>query len=154
MDSPTALIARPDAVLLGLSAESRESVLRLLHEQLAACPGVTDAPRLLHDVLERAMLAPVCIADDIALPHARTEAVARLVLGVARLVAPGTGFDAEHPRVRLVFMVGAPRTQPDSYLEMVAGISRLLRAEGVRAALLAAKDETAFRAVLARGAGV
>jgi mannitol/fructose-specific phosphotransferase system IIA component (Ntr-type) len=152
VDLPSQLLAKPDAILLDLVATSREAALCGLHAQLAGAPGVTDAPALLHGLLERAMLAPVCIAPDVALPHARTTAVNRVVLGVARIAAPGVGFDAEHPHVRLVFMVGTPKQAVEDYLLSVAAITRLLKTEGIRTGLLAARTEAEFRALLARGA--
>lgn len=152
MDLPSQLLAQPDALILDLAANSREAALCALHAQLAKSPEVTDAPQFLHGLLERAMLAPVCIAADVALPHARTAAVKRVVMGVARVAAPGVGFDAEHPHVRLIFMVGTPKHQVEEYLLAVAAITRLLKTEGVRAGLLAAKTEAEFRALLARGA--
>jgi mannitol/fructose-specific phosphotransferase system IIA component (Ntr-type) len=107
---------------------------------------------LLRDILERVMVAHVCIAEEVALPHARTTAVNRIVLGVARIKEPGVGFDGEHPNVRLVFMIGTPRNQVEEYLRLVAAISRLLRKPGARVALLAAPTEADFRVVLAGGA--
>ncbi|MDB6167683.1 MAG: putative IIA-like nitrogen-regulatory protein PtsN [Verrucomicrobia bacterium] len=152
MDLPSQLLGKPDALILDLVANSREAALCTLHAQLAASPAVKDAPLFLHGLLERAMLAPVCIAPEVALPHARTTAVERVVLGVARIAAPGVGFDAEHPQVRLVFMVGTPKQQVEEYLLSVAAITRLLKTDGVRAGLLTARTEAEFRALLARGA--
>ncbi len=134
--------------MLDLAVDSREAALRILHARLAAAPGVTDPPRLLLDLLERAMVASVCIAPDVALPHARTTAVERLVLGVARLAAPGVAFDGEHPAIRLVFMIGTPRREVEAYLNAVAGISRLLKTDGAKEALFAATTEPDFRAAL------
>lgn len=153
MDSPNDLIAQPDVVLIDLDASSRVAVLRGLHTALSAVPGVNDADRFLKDLQERARVASVCIAADVALPHARTVGVDRLVLGVARLGEPGVTFDAEHPAVRLVFMIGTPKQQVEGYLKLVSALSRLLRKEGVRAGLLAAKTEAEFRAVLSNGVG-
>jgi len=152
VDLPTSLLAQPDALLLDLVANSRESAIVALHAQLAKSPAVKDAGQFLHGLLERAMVAPVCIAADVALPHARTEAVDRVVIGVARVAAPGVGFDAEHPAVRLIFMVGTPKQQVEEYLLTVAAITRTVKADGVRAGLLAAKTGAEFTALLARGA--
>ncbi|MEO6875086.1 MAG: PTS sugar transporter subunit IIA [Opitutaceae bacterium] len=152
MDLPTQLLAQPDALMLDLVANSREAAIMGLHAQLAKSPAVKDAPELLHGLLERAMLAPVCVAMDVALPHARTTAVERVVIGVARVAAPGVAFDAGHLAVRLIFMVGTPTQQVDEYLLAVAAITRLLKADGVHAGLLAAKTGAEFTALLARGA--
>jgi len=152
VESSIELIARPDVVMLDLAATSRDSALRTLHAELARQPGVTDGELFLKDMLERVGLAPVCIATDVALPHARTTAVERIVLGVGRLAAPGVGFDGDHPNVRLMFMIGTPRQHVEEYLKLVAALSRLLRKTGAREALIQAPNETEFRALLARGA--
>ena len=148
---PTEFIAEPDVVLLDLPARPGEEAIRALHRRLAAeSDAVTDAPRFLDELLERMRIAPVCIAEDIALPHARTDAVRRLVLGVAR--APeGIAFDAAHPRVQLVFLIGTPKSAVTEYLRVVAALTRLLRPPAARAALMAAADEAEFRALLSGG---
>lgn len=138
-------------VLIDVEPNSRPAVLRALHGALSAVPGVNDSARFLRDLQERARVASVCIAADVALPHARTAAVDRLMLGVARIKEPGVAFDEDHPAVRLVFMIGTPRLQVEGYLKLVSALSRVLRKEGLRAALLAAATEEEFRALLAGG---
>ena len=150
MNSPTELIAAPDAVAIDLKVASGDEAIRALHQRLrAATPDVKDAAQFLKDLLERAAIASVCIADDVALPHARTAAVNRIVLAVARTATP-VAFDAEHPAVRLVFLIGTPKAAVAEYLQTVAALSRLLKNRATRAALLAAPTEAEFRAVLAR----
>lgn len=152
MKPPTDLIANPDAVVLDLHAASGEEAIRVLHGRLGAAEGaVTDAPRFLDDLLERARVASVCIADEVALPHARTAGVGRMVLAVGRAVGD-IAFDAEHPRIRLVFLIGTPKAAVRDYLQVVAALSRLLKDPAARTALLATPTEQEFRALLARGA--
>jgi mannitol/fructose-specific phosphotransferase system IIA component (Ntr-type) len=148
--SPHQLIAAPDAVIIGLEAASGDEAIRALHQRLrAATPDVNDAAQFLRDLLARTAVASVCIADDVALPHARTAAVDRIVLAVARTAVPVV-FDAEHPDVRLVFLIGTPKAAVGEYLQTVAALSRLLKNGATRADLLAAPTEADFRAVLAR----
>jgi mannitol/fructose-specific phosphotransferase system IIA component (Ntr-type) len=148
---PTELIAEPDAVMLDLEAESGEAAVRVLHERLAAVSdAVLDAPNFLADLTLRMRLAPVCIADDIALPHARTHAVSRMVLAAARSRQP-IPFDPLHPAVRLIFLIGTPKAAVTGYLQAVAVLSRRLRDPATRAGLYAATDEAEFRALLSGG---
>jgi mannitol/fructose-specific phosphotransferase system IIA component (Ntr-type) len=148
--APIELIAEPDVVMSGLSARTPEEAIAELHAQLClTTTAVKNPPQLLAALLERFRLASVGIAADIALPHARTDAVDRMVLGVGRS-AYGVAFDALHPQVRLIFLVATPRQQVAEYLYMVAALSRLLKTEGVRGALLAARNEEELRAPLAR----
>lgn len=149
--TPTGFIADPDTVLLDLPAKSGEEAVRALHARLAAASdGIADAPRLLEELLERMRQGPVAIADQIALPHARSDAVRRLVLGVAR-TAEGVPFDPVHRNVRLVFLIGTPREGVTDYLKAVAALTRLLRPAAARKALMAATDEAEFRALLSGG---
>ena len=151
MESPTELIAQPSAVLLDFSAASRDAAIRTLHGSIQTAPGVRDAERFLFDLLERAMLSSVCIAPAIAMPHARTDSVDQVVFAAARLAEPGVAFDSEHPKVRLMFLIGTPRQHVDAYLQLVAALSRTLKADGVLAGLLSARNKEEFRGWLARG---
>jgi mannitol/fructose-specific phosphotransferase system IIA component (Ntr-type) len=151
VSSPTEFFAEPDSVVLDLEAETGEAAVRILHRRLAEVPGaVVDARGFLADLLTRMQLGPVCIADDIALPHARTNAVTHLVLAVGRAVQP-IPFDADHPRVRLIFLIGTPKDAVTGYLKAVAALSRMLKNPATRAGLYSARDEAEFRALLSGG---
>ena len=95
-------------------------------------------------------LSPVCIADDIALPHARTNAVSRLVLAIGRTEGP-LPFDSQHLGVRLIFLIGTPKRAVTEYLQAVSVLSRMLKNPATRAGLYAASDEAEFRALLSGG---
>lgn len=152
MTQPNELISNPDSVVLDLGAKTGEEAIRELHRRLGSASGaITDGPKFLDDLIERASVASVCIAGDIALPHARTTAVGRLVLAVGRS-AHDIAFDAEHPGVRLVFLIGTPKDAVTDYLKLVAALSRLLKDPAVRRGLLAAKSEVEFLALLAQRA--
>ena len=151
---PNDLIANPDVLALELRAASGEAAIAELHGHLGSGAGaIDDEPRFLADLLERSRLASVCIADELAMPHARTAAVDRMVLAVGRCAQP-VAFDAEHPRVRLIFLIGTPKDAAGDYLKLVAGLSRRLKSAATRKALLVAPTEGEFLAVLARGAEV
>jgi mannitol/fructose-specific phosphotransferase system IIA component (Ntr-type) len=152
VETSTELLSQPDALVLDLVATTRNDALRLLHAELIKSSAVNDHAQLWRDLLERAELSSVCIAPEVALPHARTLSVDRLVLGVARVRDPGVMFDAEHPSVRLMFMIGTPRQRVEEYLRMVAAITRRLRKPDTIPALLGAPTADEFRAVLGRGA--
>ena len=151
MSSPTDLIAEPDAVVLDLDAETGDGAVRALHARLSeVSDAVVDPPELLRQLKERMLLAPVCIADDVALPHARTDAVSRIVIAVGRTRHP-IRFDAAHPAVQLLFLMGTPKDVVTGYLQAVAALARFLRTPGTRAGLYSATDETEFRALLSGG---
>ena len=146
--SPSELIANPDVVLPELEAGSADEAIATLHARLsAASPAVKDAPQFLAELLQRSRLASVAIALDVAVPHARTDAVERVVLALGRS-KDGVAFDAAHPRVRLIFLIGTPRQPVGEYLRLVATLARILRNEGVRQAMLNAGGEDELRGLL------
>ena len=151
MSSPTDLIAEPDAVVLDLDAATGDVAVQALHARLAeVSDAVLDPPRLLRELRQRMVLAPVFIADDVALSHARTDAVSRMVIAVGRTRQP-IPFDAAHPAVQLLFLIGTPKGAVTGYLQAVAALSRFLRTPGTRDGLYSATDETEFRALLSGG---
>lgn len=151
MSSPTEFIAEPDVVMLDLAADSGDAAVRALHAGVTAqTDAVTNPPVFLAELIARMQVAPVCIANDVALPHARTNAVSRMVLAVARTARP-IPFDRDHPGVRLIFLIGTPKDAVSEYLQAVAVLSRLLRNAATRLGLQAAADEVEFRALLSGG---
>lgn len=151
MSSPTEFIAEPDLVVLDLEGGTGDSAVGRLHAQLAeVSDAVIDAPGFLADLRVRMQLAPVCIADDVALPHARTNGVTRMVLAVGRTRKP-IAFDPTHPGVRLIFLIGTPKDAVTGYLQAVAVLLRRLRNPAIRAGLYSATDEAEFRALLSGG---
>jgi mannitol/fructose-specific phosphotransferase system IIA component (Ntr-type) len=148
--SPLELIAQPDVVIPELGAITAEEAIALSHAKITVATTAVNAPALLLAALvERFHVAPVAIGPEIALPHARTDAVDRMVLAFGRS-SPGIAFDAEHLHVRGVFLIATPRNQIAEYLQAVAALSRLLKREGMRDALLTAASEEELRALLAR----
>lgn len=60
---------------------------------------VEDADRLLVDLLERHAIGSICLDGEIAIPHARSRAVSRFVLGVGRS-HEGIDFGDGHSSIR------------------------------------------------------
>ena len=137
--------------MLDLEAESGPAAVHALHEHLIGhTDAVRDPERFRYEIFDRMRVAPVCIAKDVALPHARTSCVSRLVLAVAR-ARTSIAFDAEHPQVRFLFLIGTPKDAVQQDLQAVSALSRMLRNRVTLAGLHGAADEIEFRAVLAGG---
>jgi mannitol/fructose-specific phosphotransferase system IIA component (Ntr-type) len=86
----------------------------------------------------------------VAFPHAKSDAVERVVFAFGRTVA-GVDFQAlDSKPVRLIFVIGAPREAEPSrvYLNLMARLSFLMKDEGNREALLTALSPSDVLAVL------
>ena len=149
MSLPTDFFAEAHTVVLDLKVGSGVAAVETLHQRLVSDnEAVRNASQFLADVRARMLLAPVCLSGELALPHARTDAVSKMIVGIARTAGP-LSFDAEHPGVRFIFLIGTPKAAVTEYLQAVAALSRFFRNPAARERLLAARDETEFRAVFA-----
>jgi len=139
-----------DRIDLGLASTAAPEALAELNRQLADCTAVTDAPLFLDELLARHALGACCLDQEIAIPHARTTAVKRLVIAVGRSQA-GVHFDPKYERIRLIFLIGVPPGLAEEYLKTVAQLTRMVRDRTLRNGLLAAERVTDFEALWAGG---
>lgn len=94
---------------------------------------------VLQALLDREALTSTGLGYGLALPHVRTEAAPRIVLVFARS-RKGIDFEAlDGNPVYFLFLVLAPSRCVDEYLKVISLISSLMKNEGVRKRLLAAK---------------
>lgn len=139
---PVALgeLLTPEHVVIPLEAGSLREGIGVLLRRLAA-EGSLAHPDVLEDALADIEARDVvAVTEDVALPHYRTDDVARLTvaLGVSRTPLPTVVDGGFHPR--LVVLILAPRDASGLYLQTVAAVARLFRDEGVVARVVAARD--------------
>jgi mannitol/fructose-specific phosphotransferase system IIA component (Ntr-type) len=119
-------------------SEAMKEVSRLLEQH----PGVKDFTLLMQDLEEREKLESTCLGNELALPHARTEAVREMVLAAG---AFPDGVQAESGQtVRLVFVIGTPTGEVTDYLTAVGSLARIMKAETTRRRLATAKNQEEF----------
>ncbi len=140
-----------DPAYITLHVRSTEH-LAALHEVaglLAGHPDVIDFEGFYGEILARDRLDTTCLGDGIALPHARTEHVGKIVMAAGRS-DQGVFFENGNQIVQLIFMLGTPRSDPGGYLQIVGLLCRIFKDPATRAALLgAATPEEFARVVLA-----
>ncbi len=136
----------PDFTSLNLAAGNSHDAIRELHSGLCRHESVGSSDEFLKALMNRHALGMNCIDSVVALPHARTPAVNRIVFAIGRSPM-GVYFDKQHPSIRLVLLVGAPIDAVTEYLRWTAHLVRALRSCAVRDALLNAADREAFNAV-------
>ena len=125
-------------IVLGLKAKDKVDCIRRLGEVLKGQAEIADFEGFLNDVFEREELGTTGIGLSLALPHARSQSVKSFVIAIARIDG-GIDFkslDAEP--VKLVFLMGTPKEEIQGYLKILAHLTRLLKRETFRTALLQA----------------
>jgi fructose PTS system EIIBC or EIIC component len=132
-----------------LGAVEKDAAIREMAELLARSGRVTDVDELVATALRREAQGTTGLGEEIAIPHAKTDAVTAPVVGFARS-AEGVEWGAmDGTKARLVFMIAVPEAAAgDEHLRILALLSRKLMDPGFRERLLACSDERAVLAVL------
>ena len=125
-------------VTLDLRARSRDEALREIIGTMRGEEKVTEAEKLLREVIAREETHSTFMESGVAFPHARTTLVPQLVLGIGRS-AEGVLFGAEGELAHLLFVLAVPQRMVTDYLVCVGALARILKDEQTRNALHAAK---------------
>ncbi|MEU8933373.1 fructose-specific PTS transporter subunit EIIC [Streptomyces sp. NPDC048409] len=138
-----------ETVAVRLEAGGKEEAIREMAGLLARSGRVADAGELVASALRREEQGTTGLGEEIAVPHAKTDAVTAPVVGFARS-AEGVEWDSpDGTKARLVFMIAVPEAAAgDEHLRILALLSRRLMDAGFRERLLTAPDERALLGVL------
>ncbi len=138
-------VLKPERVLL-LDTASKAEALDALIDCLAEAPEVRDAKMLKKEIYHREELMSTGIGFSVAVPHVRLDSVTNLVAAVGVSGSDITDYESlDEKSVRIVCMVAARSDQHAKYLKTLSAVSRTLKHESVREALLEARDpETAY----------
>ena len=136
-------ILTPDRIRVPLEARDKGGVLREMVAFLLAGNG-KQSEEVLGAILKRERQFPTGIGYGVAVPHARTPAIAQLgaVAGTTPVAVPYETVDGEP--VRLFFLLAGPESAAGLHVKVLSRISRLVRREPVRQRLLAATTSAEF----------
>ncbi|WP_371858810.1 fructose-specific PTS transporter subunit EIIC [Streptomyces chrestomyceticus] len=138
-----------ETVKVRLAADGKEAAIREMAELAARTGKVRDVDELVRVALAREAQGTTGLGEEIAIPHAKTDAVTAPVVGFARS-AEGIDWDSlDGTRAKLVFMISVPEAAAgDEHLRILALLSRKLMDADFRARLQSAPDVTAILRVL------
>lgn len=136
-------------VQVALDARDKEAAIREMAELLARTGKVVDVDELVATALRREEQGTTGLGEEIAIPHAKTDAVSAPVVGFARSAEGVEWGSLDGTKARLVFMISVPEAAAgDEHLRILALLSRKLMNAEFRARLIAAPDERAVLDVL------
>ena len=104
---------------------------------------IAEPEAFLEQVLAREQAHSSVVENGVAFPHARTDLVDEIVLGVGRSRA-GIPFGENQQRAHLVFVIGVPERLLSDYLVCVGTLARLVKDETIRSRLLKAETPREF----------
>ena len=130
-------------VILRLRSRKLPNALREIIQLLAQNRKIDDGERFLERVLAREEEHPSAVENGVAFPHARTDLVDEIVVGIGRSRA-GIPVGANQQRARLIFVIGVPERLVNDYLICVGTLARLVQDEATRSRLLHAETPREF----------
>jgi len=130
-------------VILRLRSRKLPNALREIIQVLAQNRRIDDAEEFFAQVLAREQAHPSVVENETAFPHARTNLVNEIVIGIGRSRA-GIPVGEDQQRARLIFVIGVPERLLNDYLVCVGTLVRLLKDDATRSALLHAETPHEF----------
>jgi PTS system nitrogen regulatory IIA component len=132
------------AITADMGANTKEAALRELVDVLAKAEGIKNKEELIKVLLNRESLGSTGIGQGVGIPHAKTNAVKKLVAALG--ISPqGVNFDAlDGEPVHIFFLLIAPEDSAGPHLKGLARISRLLKDKYFRDSLKQLRDEKAI----------
>jgi mannitol/fructose-specific phosphotransferase system IIA component (Ntr-type) len=133
-------------VILRLSSRKPANAIREIVDVVASDVSgrkIAEPEAFLEQVLAREQAHPSAVENGVAFPHARTDLVDEIVIGVGRSRA-GIPFGENQQRANLIFVIGVPERLLSDYLVCVGTLARLVKDETIRSRLLKAQAPREF----------
>lgn len=126
-------------ILIGLRGTTKREIIEELVAAIEVGDQIADHGRVLESVVQRESIMSTGIGHGIAIPHGKSEAVKKLsgVLGIKREGADFESLDGQPAYI--FFLLVSPVDVSGPHIKALARISRLLKGEDFRKALIQAQ---------------
>lgn len=142
-------LLKPDAILLNAAVSDKEAAIDQLIDLHDKVGNLSDREEYKKGILDREAQGTTAVGEGIAIPHAKSGAVA--VPGLSAItVKDGIDYNAPDGKAtNLLFMIAAP-TAGDLHLELLSRLMTLLMDIELRKKLLLAKSSEEFLELINR----
>lgn len=138
-----------ELIIGDLRARDKEGVIREFAALLRTAGRIGDADELVRVVLDREALGSTGIGDGIAIPHAKSAALADVVVAFGRSGAGVDFHSLDGKPAHLFFLLVTPADKPGDHLKTLARISRIMKNPQLRRLLMdTAGPEEILRLIL------
>jgi len=147
-------ILSPQRIQVPLLARSRDEAIGELVDRLAANGDILARDEVFSAILAREAVRTTGIGRGLAIPHARTDGVGQVVLGIGKS-EEGVDFKAADGQpARLIVLLLSPPGQISRHIQALARISRFVSVGALREKLLAAGSAEEIYAAVEKWEGV
>ena len=125
----------PHHLLLDLPGGSGSEAIRQVVQLLGERGELSSSNEFFEAVMDREAKSSTVANGGVAFPHARTQLVEQLLLGIGRS-REGVMFPGNEKRVHLIFVIAVPQQMVNDYLICVGSLARRLKNDATRKALM------------------
>jgi PTS system nitrogen regulatory IIA component len=140
------------AIVTDLKSTKKEDIMRELVDALIAAGEIEKRchNKLVEALMSREALGSTAIGQGIAIPHAKSDSVSKLVAAFG-LSRRGVDFDSlDGEQAHIFFLLVAPQDSAGPHLKALARISRLLKDRYFRDTLRNCTDEKTVAKIIAQ----
>jgi len=140
------------AIITDIQSTKKEDVIKELVDALINAGDIEKRcrPKLIDSLMAREVLGSTAIGQGIAIPHAKSECVEKLVAAFG-LSRKGVDFDSLDGELAYIFfLLVAPQDSAGPHLKALARISRLLKDKYFRDTLRACEDDKAVIKIISQ----
>lgn len=143
-------ILSKDAVKVDLQARDKKSVIEEISELVVRGAGLTDKQGVVQVLMEREALGSTGIGLNVAIPHAKLQGVDSIIVALARS-KEGIDFGSiDGQPVMLFFVLISGVNTAGTHLKALAKISRLLKNDETREALISCNCSVEMYEIVSR----
>jgi len=142
-----------ETIRVGLRSQTKPEIIEELLDILVSSGVVLDRAAALKALREREARMPTALQNGIALPHAKTDAVDRLIAALATK-PEGVEFGSIDGKPTTIFvMTLSPLNRAGPHIQFLAEIGRLLGDEQIRTQVLNARTPDEVARILYQAGG-
>lgn len=136
-------ILHEELIFMDEELATKKGVIQAITDQAHQLGYVTDATLFMDAVLAREEEVPTAIGYGIAIPHGKTDAVAKPFIAFLRTGAPFEWTQGHEEAVQLIFLIGVPQAGTEKlHLRFISQVSKKLLDEDFRHQLLSIGNKT------------
>lgn len=129
-----------EGISLKLESKTKASLLKDMFKLIEDDERIIDKDKAFQDLMDREIIGSTGIGKGFAIPHAKTDAVKDIVIGIGVLDSPIDYEAIDEKPINIVFMFLMPTALSQEYLTILARISRFAQNESFREKFLGAKE--------------
>ena len=129
-----------DVIRIPLENTEKNAIIEEMVDILDKAGKLKDKKAVLKAVLEREQVMSTGMGDGIAIPHAKTDGVEKLIAAFGVTKEPVDFKSIDNKPVRIIFLLVGPTDLTSPHLKVLSRISRLTHRKEFREKLAAAKN--------------